>query len=70
MSLYERGEGKELGGPIEFRSGLDIQRRLDGGTKIGLGIYHLSNCCIYDLNPGTNSLLLRIVLPDRSKESR
>lgn len=64
FSLYERGEGKELGGPIEFRSGIELGRTLEKGPRLGLGFFHLSNSSIYDLNPGTNSLLLRVVLPD------
>ncbi len=66
VSLYERGKGKELGGPLEFRSGIELLRRWRTGGTIGLGFYHLSNSSLYDLNPGTNSLLLRIQLPPKS----
>lgn len=63
IGLYERGDGKELGGAIEFRSGIDVLLRGDRTGWIGLGFYHLSNSSIYHLNPGTNSLLLRWLLP-------
>ena len=63
--LYDEGDGKDLGGPVEFRSGLDLLYELPSGVRIGLGFYHISNCCIYDRNPGTNSLLLRLHLPPR-----
>jgi hypothetical protein len=65
VTLYEDGEGKDLGGPIEFRSGADLLRDLPMGGRVGIGFYHLSNAVIYDRNPGTNSLLLRYQLPPR-----
>lgn len=69
VSLYENGDGKELGGVVEFRSGLDVLLQTDRAGWIGLGFYHLSNSSIYDLNPGTNSLLLRWILPGGSGRS-
>lgn len=58
VSLYEEGDGKDLGGPIEFRSGLEISYALEGGGRLGLVFYHLSNADIYDENPGSNSMVL------------
>ena len=63
VTYYERGDGKELGQELEFRSGLDFLRQLPGGSRIGLGVYHLSNAGLARLNPGTNSVLLRWVVP-------
>jgi lipid A 3-O-deacylase len=60
---YEQGDGKNLGGTLEFRSGLDLMYELRAGARIGVGFYHLSNARIYKVNPGTNSLLIRLVLP-------
>lgn len=57
-TLYERGDGKELGGVVEFRSGLELGYRLGGDRQIGLSFYHLSNADIYDANPGVNSLVV------------
>ena len=57
-SLYEDGDGKDLGGVVEFRSGLEVARRLAGGGRIGLLFYHLSNSRIYEHNPGSESLVL------------
>lgn len=57
--LYDAGsETKELGGPVEFRSAIEVARRLRGGSSLGLALYHLSNAGIYDDNPGTESLIL------------
>lgn len=58
IGVYEQGEGKDLGGTIEFRSGLEVSRRLAGGGRFGAAFYHLSNADIYDDNPGSNSFVL------------
>ena len=58
ISLYEDGDGKDLGGVIEFRSGLEISRQFQNGQRLGLLFYHLSNSSIYEPNPGSNSLVL------------
>lgn len=58
VSLYEEARGFDLGGVIEFRSGLEIDYRLPDGSRLGLIFYHLSNSRIYRLNPGSESLAL------------
>ena len=55
---YEQGNSKDLGGPVEFRSGLQVARFLADGRRIGVGFYHLSNASIYEDNPGSNSFVL------------
>lgn len=57
-SLYEDGDGLDLGGPLEFRSGLELSYRFERGARLGFVFYHLSNARIYDDNPGSNSLVL------------
>jgi len=56
--FYHRGDGKDLGGAVEFRSGLELSRRIGARSRLGLLFYHLSNAGIYDRNPGTESLVL------------
>ncbi len=63
ISLWEQGDGKDLGHVVEFRSGLAISRQLASGARIGVGIYHLSNSSLASRNPGSNELLFRLVLP-------
>ena len=58
VSAYEDGDGKNLGGVVEFRSSIDVAYRLDNGSRLGLSFYHLSNARIYDLNPGSESLVV------------
>ena len=62
---WEQGDGKDLGNALEFRSGLEITRRLPRGGRIGIGGYHVSNASRSERNPGANSILLRYRLPPR-----
>ncbi len=59
MGFYEDGNGKDLGGALEFRSGISVGRRLRDGSRVGIGFFHLSNSSYYRRNPGANSLLFR-----------
>ncbi len=56
VSLFEEGDGKDLGGPVEFRSGFEISRRFASGSRFGVHFYHLSHARIYEDNPGSNSI--------------
>lgn len=56
--LYYRSDGFDLGGPLEFRSGIELAYRLPDGSRLGLCLYHLSNAGLFDRNPGSESLVL------------
>ena len=56
--LYYRDDGKELGGTLEFRSGLELSYRLGPRQRLGAVVFHLSNGGLNGDNPGTESLLL------------
>jgi hypothetical protein len=56
--VYEQGDGKNLGGSLEFRSGLAVMFRASDTLTVGLDFYHLSNAGLHELNPGVNSLML------------
>ncbi len=60
---YAKGEGKSLGGPIEFRSGLEVAYQLPGLERIGVAFNHISNAGIYKRNPGAEALLVTVSLP-------
>ncbi len=62
VSLYDEGGGKDLGGVLEFRSGLEATRQLGDGPRFGLLFYHLSNGGFYTFNPGSNSLVMKLSL--------
>lgn len=56
--VYDRGDDKDLGGSIQFRSGLEVSYRLDLGHRVGAVFYHLSNAGLERPNPGSESLVL------------
>ena len=56
--VYYFADGRDLGGALEFRSGLELSYQLDWGDRIGVCLYHLSNSAIYRRNPGSESLVL------------
>lgn len=63
IALYEKGDSKDLGGLVEFRSALEIGHQWPSRHRLAFAIYHLSNAGIHDLNPGSNSLILTYSLP-------
>jgi len=56
VGAYDRNGDIDLGGPIEFRSSLDVSSALRNGMRIGVTLYHVSNARLYDRNPGINAL--------------
>lgn len=63
IALYSEGDGKDLGGPVEFRSAVEIGYQWPSRRRLAFAIYHLSNAGIYDHNPGMNSLILTYSFP-------
>ncbi len=55
---YEQGDGKDLGGSVQFRSSIDFGYRTTDRTRLGLTVHHLSNAGLEEFNPGSNSVLL------------
>jgi len=62
-AYYEEGDSKNLGHEVEFRSGLEVNRKFAGGSSIGFEFYHLSNAGLSDTNPGINSLWVVFSVP-------
>jgi lipid A 3-O-deacylase len=58
---YWEGEGKNLGGALEFRSAIGVLYQMRPETWIGLTLYHLSNAGLYDNNPGSESVTLTVL---------
>jgi hypothetical protein len=58
--VYSAGEGKDLGGPEEFRSGLEVSLAVGERWRVGVVYSHLSNAVLYDLNPGAESLVVAV----------
>ena len=60
---YQKGDGKELGGVLQFRSAIEIAYRLRSRGRVGLQVGHLSNASIFEDNPGTEFAILNYSIP-------
>lgn len=63
--LYGRGTKNDLGGALEFQTGLDLFYRLEGGARIGVTARHVSNAGSGDFNPGSETIALLYARPLR-----
>jgi lipid A 3-O-deacylase len=61
--LYSEGDGKDLGGAIQFRSGIELQYQMPNTHRVGVAFNHISNASIYDKNPGVETLLINYSVP-------
>ena len=61
--LYADNGGFDLGGPIEFRSGIELGYENRQGWRFGLGYDHRSNAEIYANNPGIETIHIRVSVP-------
>ncbi len=58
--VYMQGNEVDLGFPLEFRSGVEIGVRLGEDWRVSLSYDHRSNGDISSVNPGMETLELRI----------
>jgi Lipid A 3-O-deacylase (PagL) len=58
MGRYSKSGGKDLGGTLEFRSGIELKYPINARSYIGLDFSHISNGNHYQKNPGAELLLL------------
>ena len=63
--LYRQESGVDLGSIIEFRSSIELGYQTENGMKIGVSYDHRSNAEISTLNPGFETLQLRLSIPLR-----
>lgn len=61
--LYEPNGGVDLGGTIEFRSGVELGYENDNGWRYSLSYDHRSNLGIYEDNPGIETVQFRVSIP-------
>ena len=59
--IYSKGDGKDLGSPLEFKSELQLSVDLLPGTKLGYSHSHLSNADLGDKNPGADSYMFNFM---------
>ena len=58
--LYEKGDGKDLGDVLEFKSELKISLNILGDTSLGFTHSHISNNDWGSVNPGSDNQSLMI----------
>jgi len=63
VGAYSDGDGKDLGGVLEFRSAIELAWRFDDRSRLGIELSHLSNASIYPSNPGTENLTVNYSVP-------
>ncbi len=63
--IHRRGSGKNLGGPIMFRTALDLGVQHRSGKEFGIGFDHRSSARLYRPNPGLNTVYLFASVPLR-----
>ncbi len=63
--FYAANGGFDLGGPIEFRSGIEMGFESGNGWRYGLSYDHRSNAGLYDDNPGIETVQFRVSMPLR-----
>lgn len=61
--LYGEGNSKDLGGALEFRTGVEAAYKMDNGDRVGLELTHMSNAEIYDDNPGAQTVSVNYHVP-------
>jgi lipid A 3-O-deacylase len=61
--IYFAGVGRNLGCPIEFRSGLELCFEERRGIRFGFQVFHISNARLGNHNPGVNACVLIIAFP-------
>jgi lipid A 3-O-deacylase len=63
IGAFEKGNGKNLGSWLEFKSGGEFAYRFDDRSRLGIAFDHISNAGLTKQNPGTESLVLVYAIP-------
>ena len=58
--LYGKGDGKDLGHVLEFKSEIQASLDLTKNTKFGMSYNHISNASLGKKNPGANSYMFNL----------
>lgn len=63
LGWYNQGGARDLGYPLEFRTGIEAAWRFDDGLRVGLAFHHISNADLGGSNPGIEELTLNVSVP-------
>lgn len=61
--LHIQGAGPDIGGALHFRSALGVGYEFGNGTTVTVAYDHRSNADRLELNPGLETLSLRVAIP-------
>jgi hypothetical protein len=59
--LYHKGDGKDLGHVLEFKSEVQLSYALSKDSRLGVSYNHVSNASLGDKNPGANSYMFNFL---------
>ena len=65
VGYFTPGSGIDLGAHTEFRTGAEFDYRFDDLSRLGVGMYHMSNAGIGQHNPGAELVTLVLTMPFR-----
>ena len=63
VGLYGRGEGRDLGFPVEFRSQLELGYRFENQMRVSVAYSHISNANLSETNPGVDIISAYLHFP-------
>ena len=63
IGAYHNGAGKDLGGALEFRSGIELDYQFENQHQLGVALNHISNASIYSHNPGEETIIVTYSVP-------
>ena len=59
--LYNKGDGKDLGHALEFKTEVQLSYSLSEDMSFGVSYNHVSNASLGDKNPGANSYAFNLL---------
>jgi hypothetical protein len=65
VGYFTHGTGIDLGAHTEFRTGAELDYRFDNLSRLGIGMYHISNAGIGKSDPGAEFVTLVLTMPLR-----
>jgi lipid A 3-O-deacylase len=65
VGYFTHGTGIDLGAHTEFREGAEFAYRFENLSRLGVGMYHMSNAGIGKHNPGVELVTLVLTMPFR-----
>ncbi|MGE3770722.1 MAG: acyloxyacyl hydrolase [Bdellovibrionales bacterium] len=59
VGAYYSGDGKNMGSPLQFRTGVEVGYEFDrNGDRVGVQLTHISNADVAETNPGAEIVTL------------